>query len=294
MRRSSETQGTVIGESELRRQEYEALAKGAADKPENKDFVCVPGVLGEIGSQWFDRIMLAKRLREVRALEYFTRLQPPGTTVAAEHRAPIYSEHTDWLPAIEVTGEGVFLSVAGDRLTSWEGQPEVQSRIAEINKRYAAKFDGTGSSPDRIISPRLVLVHTLAHILINQWSLDSGYPAASLRERLFVGEDMAALLIYTATTDSAGSLGGVVGMAEPARLDAALTEAAANAEWCSSDPVCIEAIATGVDSLNLASCHACLLLPEVSCEERNVLLDRATLIGTDNNSRIGFLSGFSE
>jgi hypothetical protein len=101
---------------------------------------------------------------------------------------------------------------------------------------------------------------------------------------------MAGLLIYTATTDAAGSLGGVVGQAEPERLDSALEQALARVSWCSADPLCIEADATGVDSLNLAACHACVLLPEVSCEEMNLLLDRGLLVGTPEDPAIGYFS----
>ena len=88
-----------------------------------------------------------------------------------------------------------------------------------INTNYRDRFEEFGGTPDRVITPRLVLVHTLAHLLIDQWSLDSGYPAASLRERLYIDEEMAGFLIYTATSDSAGSLGGVVAEAKRGRLE---------------------------------------------------------------------------
>jgi hypothetical protein len=132
------------------------------------------------------------------------------------------------------------------------------------------------------------MLHSFAHAVINQWSLESGYPAASLRERLYSGPNQAGILIFTATTDSAGSLGGVVGLGESDRLDDAIKEAIARASWCSTDPVCIESDPGGVDALNLAACHACSLLPEVSCEEQNVLLDRGMLVGTVDNP--GFFS----
>ena len=95
------------------------------------------------------------------------------------------------------------------------------------------------------------MTHTLAHVLIGEWALDSGYPAAALRERLYVSDDHAGMLLYTATSDSAGSLGGVLAQAAPDRLEASLREALERASWCSSDPICIEAEAHGVDSLNL-------------------------------------------
>ena len=99
---------------------------------------------------------------------------------------------------------------------------------------------------------------------------------------------MCGLLIYTATSDSAGSLGGVVAQADPRALEDAVGEAVQTASWCSSDPLCAEADAAGVDSLNLAACHACVLLPEVSCEEMNLFLDRALLVGTTEEPEVGF------
>jgi hypothetical protein len=273
----------------FRREEFEALLNGSPDD-QSDEFVCAPGELGTVGSQWFAKVMLATRLREVRALEYFTRLSPPSPATAVEHQAPLFVNEMPWLPAIEVTGEGVFLTLDPDRLARWEKQTSVGLRAKMVDDRYGQAFKSVGRQPDRAITPRLLLVHTLAHVLINQWALESGYPAASLRERLFVFDDAAGLLIYTATSDSAGSLGGVVGQARPERLDPTLSAAAEVAGWCSSDPVCIETIATGVDSLNLAACHACVLLPEVSCEERNGLLDRATLIGEPGNPQTGYLT----
>ena len=140
----------------------------------------------------------------------------------------------------------------------------------------------------------MLLVHSLSHSLINQWSLECGYPAAALRERLYVSDAMAGILIYTATTDSAGSLGGVISLAETNRLAATFVGAVQTAGWCSSDPLCIEAVAAGVDSLNLAACHACLLLPEVSCEHSNVFLDRVMLVGTADSPELGLYSNLGE
>ena len=99
---------------------------------------------------------------------------------------------------------------------------------------------------------------------------------------------MAGALIYTATSDSAGSLGGIVGLAERSRLTAAILESLQRASWCSSDPLCSESQGTGVDALNLAACHACTLLPEVSCEEMNVLLDRTLVVPTPSEPRLAF------
>ncbi len=129
------------------------------------------------------------------------------------------------MPAIEVKGEGAFLQLKTGRLEEWEKLPEVRARAEKINRNYAAKFAQYKSAPDIEITPRFLLTHTLAHEMINQWSLASGYPAASLRERLYVSDEMAGLLIYTATSDAAGSLGGLVAQAESKRFTEALQEA---------------------------------------------------------------------
>jgi hypothetical protein len=289
LRQMQETDPDAIPDTTIREQEYEALTKGASGAQSKLDqFVCEPGTLGERAHKWLERVMLVRRLREVRVLQSFTRVQPPGPADDASRRPPLFDEHPGWLPAIEVIGEGVFLGVDPERLRSWETNGHVVARAEGIDSNYRQLFTSKGISPDRKITPRFLMLHAFAHAIINQWSLDSGYPAASLRERLYAGDDQAGILIYTATTDSAGSLGGVVGLAEPDRLDDAIGEAIARASWCSMDPVCIESDVGGVDALNRAACHACSLLPEVSCEEQNVLLDRGMLVGA--GSTPGFFS----
>ena len=281
-------------EEPLRPQEYDALMRGRPDDGSESDFVCDPADLDSSLKETFGQVMVAKRLREVRVLESFTRIFPPSPADRPERRAPIFDSHPGWLPAIEVRGEGVFLKLDDELVHKWEISREVKDRAEKINRNYVKRARDVGSSPDREITPRLVGVHTLAHVLINQWSLDSGYPAASLRERLYVDERMAALLIYTATSDSAGSLGGVAAQARSTVLAFSTREALRRTAWCSADPLCVEAEAAGVDSLNLAACHACVLLPEVSCEESNMLLDRALLVGTPEDKRVGLLSHLLE
>jgi hypothetical protein len=115
-----------------------------------------------------------------------------------------------------------------------------------------------------------------------------------LRERLYAADDMAGVLIYTATSDSAGSLGGLVAQGEPEPLDRAVRSAVRRAGWCSSDPLCMEAEAAGTTGTNLAACHACVMLPETSCEHNNILLDRALLVGTPDDPALGFFAALTE
>lgn len=280
-----------LSEDDLKRGEYEALLRGRPESNEPQDFACVEvSPPSHESLAWIERVMAVKRLREVRAIESFARIYPPAPGDPPDRQATLHGEVApSWLPAMEVTGEGVFIELNEGVLDAWEKRPEVSSRAQMIDARYAERARLLGVSPDRVITPRLILLHSLAHALINQWALDCGYPAASLRERLYASADMRGILIYTATSDSSGSLGGIVGMARPDRLEPLIQEASSRAAWCSADPLCSESEASGVDSLNLAACHACLLLPEVSCEEMNRFLDRRLLTSPHAGDHLGFL-----
>ncbi|MFJ4968804.1 DrmB family protein [Streptomyces sp. NPDC088755] len=281
----------------LRKQEYERLIEGQAesDSDHEDQFVCEPprssptvltpyGVTGP---------MLVKRLREVRALKAFSRVDTPETRTDV-HEADLSLQDMGWLPAMEVQGEGVFLRLDEQRVDTWARSVAVAARAESIRNNHVRMMRERSQDPDSVpespATARMVLLHTLAHALINEWSLDGGYPAASLRERLYAGDTMAGILICTATSDSAGSLGGLVAHGEPSRLQQSLDSALDRACWCSSDPLCVESEASGVGGINLAACHACVLLPETSCEHNNGLLDRALLIGTPENPSIGFFS----
>lgn len=289
-RRRGETEGDAPSDRNLRRDEYQALVNGRPEETRDQDFVCVRADEQPASIDgWFSDVMVVTRLREVRALQSFSRVVPP-TRHTHDEQPPLSDASPGWLPAIEVRGEGVFFNLRDDMLRQWEERSDVRQRVSVLDDNYRARFEQAGGHPDRTITPRLVMIHTLAHSMITQWSLDCGYPAASLRERLYVDDEMAGLLILTATSDSAGSLGGLIGQAAPERLETTLIEALTRASWCSADPLCIEASAAGVDGLNLAACHACSLLPEVSCEEMNLLLDRALLIGTPARPDLGFFS----
>ena len=189
---------------------------------------------------------------------------------------------------MEVFGEGIFVKLIEDRLAAWTNGMFAKSRTGRDPQ-------GRGNVFYRpTVSARLLLVHSFAHALMNELSMDAGYPVASLRERIYAGDGQAGVLIYTATADSAGSLGGLCAQSEPGRLTDVIRSAMLRAQWCTSDPVCIESRGTGIDNLNLAACHACLLVPETSCEHRNTLLDRALLIGTPSDPKVGFFSELAQ
>ncbi|MFI7534361.1 DrmB family protein [Streptosporangium sp. NPDC049376] len=294
----SDEQLMLESANELRREEYAHLHDGTGNVGREENFECVQAPADGTSLPYgFKRSMLVKRLREVRALESFTRVELPDPASGDRRRSAMAKKPMEWLPAIEVSGEGVFLAVDGDVLKEWEQRTGPERRAHRIWTNHTAllreRAQRTESTqpPSSIKSPvtaRYVLLHTLAHVLINEWSLDCGYPTAALRERLYVDDKMAGILIYTATSDSAGSLGGVVAQGEHHKLYETVEAALARTEWCSQDPPCMEAEANGLDSLNLAACYACVLLPETSCETNNVFLDRAMLIGTPEDPSTGF------
>ncbi|MGD6745229.1 DrmB family protein [Streptomyces sp. BH106] len=279
----------------LLRQEYMKMTEGNPERADRREqFVCEPPKedhRNRLGPFGLDRPMLVKRLREVRALKGLTRIVQ-ADAVPDKQGAPLSLQPLNWLPAMEVSGEGVFLRLENSRLDAWSRRPEIRHRVARMTNRHddaLVKAAPKGAAPRRSPgTPRMVLLHTLAHVLINEWSLDAGYPAAALRERLYSDATMAGFLIYTATSDSAGSLGGLVAQGEPKTLAASLLSALRRACWCSADPLCIESGPSGTYGANLAACHACLMLPETSCEHNNILLDRALLVGTPEDPTIGF------
>ncbi|MGW4723606.1 DrmB family protein [Streptomyces sp. NPDC004291] len=281
----------------LRHKEYERLRAGNDERARSRDeqFICETplGDPAELRPLGITGPMLVKKLREVRALKAFTRLAEPD--MATEGReAALSASKTTWLPAMEVRGEGVFLRLDDTRLDEWSRSPLVAARAERMRTAHERIMGQRAADPSLVppspASPRMVLLHTLAHVLINEWSLDAGYPAAALRERLYADDDMAGILVYTATSDSAGSLGGLVAQGEPDNLARTVGAAVRRAEWCSSDPLCIESEASGTGGTNLAACHACVMLPETSCEHNNILLDRALLVGTPEDPEIGFFA----
>lgn len=284
--------------SRLRFDEYQALRKGTSGKDQNKEFdVRCESVPPDV-QPWFDCFARAVRLREVRALCNFTRIDPPSSwdDPAPGKFAPLSAKTKDWLPAVEVRGEGIFIALSHDKLAEWE--QSVRSRIQGLHERFKAQWQERTKrtdEPPRTITPRLVLLHSLAHAVIKQLSLECGYSSSSLRERLYAAEGdraMAGFLIYTASADADGTLGGLVREGRAERLANVIRGAIRTSRWCSSDPLCISSVLSLSDDSNLAACHCCCMIAETSCEEFNRFLDRATLVGLPDDPDIGFFRDF--
>lgn len=241
----------------------------------------------------FKSISLVNKLRETRAFVGFSRLEPDKTNDITKSKSMLRLGNGDWLPAVEVYGEGIFFEFDSDTLSKWAQIPSVVQRISILNSSYQNSFFSKNAVGN--LRPEFVLIHTFAHLIINQLSYECGYGSSSIRERIYCEKttnknNMCGVLIYTASGDSEGSLGGLVRQGEPGRLEDTILAAIHNAEWCSSDPICIESAGQGPESCNLAACHNCSLLPETCCECGNRLLDRGLLVGTLEDINIGYFN----
>ncbi len=249
---------------------------------------------------FFEQVTVVDKLTVVEALAGFTRLQPwsgdnDGNNPDRKKIAPLSSYPKEWLPAVQLKGEGIFVRFREDALELWKKQQGKRyERMAENLENSCLK-----SRNDRF-SPEYVFLHTFTHLLIRQLSNECGYSASSLKEKIYstfkharnTKQKMHGVLIYLASSDCDGSLGGLIGIAQnPEKFRTLLKGMLQKSQWCSADPLCITSTEQGVDSLNYSACHDCVLLPETSCEFRNVLLDRAAVVGTPEHPEIGFLSG---
>lgn len=242
-----------------------------------------------------DRIVLVHRLREVIALTGFTRFDAALPDASGEldlgvQRAPLARE-TTWLPAVENRGEGVFISFSRKAVTEWLKRAAVEKRgqalltgfeVWKVRKKAArAEFPGLA----------YVMLHSLAHLLITAVSLECGYSASSIRERVYAGEYGFGILLHTGSPGSEGTLGGLVEVGR--RFESHLAQALALGRLCSNDPVCAQHDPARLEEerfLHGAACHGCLLIAETCCERRNELLDRALVVPTVAGGEAAFFS----
>ena len=292
-------------EAQFRRVEFNVLRQQA----DEKDIRTTPVDVTLELKNHVEKIIKVERLRETRVLYGFDRFEVKpsmstpdelGNQALQQLFAHPPEKGNRWLPGKVVFGEGIYLELREDAISRWQmnQQEWIASRLSG-DHNYGGRF----SQLDIAIAPvsgeitnewisRYLLIHTFAHILINQLVYECGYSTASLRERLYVSDDpeapMAGILIYTSAGDSEGTLGGLVRLAQPEYFGGVIERACQRASWCSADPVCSE-VTTSVDP-NLAACHSCVLLPETSCEVFNKGLDRAMVVGTPEKPDVGYFS----
>ena len=232
-----------------------------------------------------DKLVLVHRLREVVALTGFTRLEAMSPDKDGELDLEVIraslAETITWLPAVENRGEGVFLSLKSGHVNEWLSRPGVEKRGQVIQEGWRMWAAERRCPHDEFPGLPYVMLHSLAHMLMTSIAIDCGYPASSLRERVYAGDAGYGILIYTGSSDAEGTLGGLV---ETGRhLATHLRRALDDGRLCSNDPVCAEHAPNSPFErrmLHGAACHGCLLVAETSCEQRNDFLDRALVVAT--------------
>lgn len=281
-----------LDEDSYRKEEYEVLSKTCGG--DNCDLFVKNISIEEYNPlirDYFSSISLVYKLKETRALIGFSRLTHAYKTIDEFKKQLSLNQSLDWVPAIETYSEGIFIKFNKERIDKWKKNESVLERCVMIADNFNRSFYGKNRNITSL-NPEYLLIHTFAHLLIKELGKSCGYGSSSLKERLYVSKeaqkDMYGVLIYTASGDAEGSLGGLVREGGPYRLENYIISALKEAEWCSADPLCIESKGQGPDSCNLAACHNCVLLPETCCETGNRTLDRGLIIDVSEDDKTGF------
>jgi hypothetical protein len=289
--------GADDSERPLRTVEFERIVSAPDEQPGNEpDAGCQfaafrippsrvslpPGVRG---------LIVIPEMREIRVQVSFSRLDSISSNLQGEFDFESVKQkpaalmlpngNQKWLPAAEVRGEGIFIEFDEEAVQAWERRPAVVRRADMLMRAY--DLEKRGEFP----GIRFYLLHTLSHLLLTAISLECGYAASAIRERIYsqVGESaMAGVLLGTGTTGTEGTLGGLV--EEGRQIQHHLREAWDLGRLCSNDPVCAVHDPTHSSSDRRsegAACHGCLYIAECSCEWQNRFLDRALLVPTIGN-----------
>lgn len=244
-----------------------------------------------------DRIVLVHRLREVMAQVGFTRFEPAIPDVDGELKLDVSPAALDidisWVPAIENKGEGIFLSFQDAAIEAWLSQDAVKRRAKALKEGFDVWLKRKGIDPTKFRFPGApyIMLHSLSHLLITAVSLECGYSTSAIRERIYAGDSGYGILLYTGSTGSEGTLGGLVQVGRS--IEQHLATALELGRLCSNDPVCAQHTPQNPHEerfLHGAACHGCLLISETSCERRNEFLDRALVVETVGTTGAAFFS----
>ena len=234
-----------------------------------------------------EAVVQLHRLREVSALVGFTRLEAAVPDIDGEYDTDVsranLDENPSWFPAVENRGEGIFIALRPDSIAAWLERPGVQERVGSLQRGHAKWLERRQKDHPTFPGGPYVLLHTLSHLLMQAMALRCGYPATSIRERIYLDSEHSryGILLYTASPDADGTLGGLVQQAR--HIEEHLSMALNMGALCSSDPICAQhAPGESLDErwLHGAACHSCSLIAETSCEMRNEYLDRALVVPT--------------
>lgn len=267
--------------TEIKQMEYDAITHHSDPvyASNKKHFKAEEDPLPEYLKKYFKRIIRVTRLREVRVLLGFTRVDAPDPD-ADEQANIVYlnkGKTEKWLPAAEIHGEGIFIEFNKETIDAWLSDEKLSALSGKYAECYREFCESRGWTITVLRDARYVLMHTFAHLLIKQMSMSSGYSSSAIRERIYFGDKMSGVLLYTGSADKEGSLGGLVELGTINRLNKLMRDAFQEALLCTNDPECLNNIPAGNNS-NGAACHSCCMVSETACENGNRMLDRGLVV----------------
>lgn len=273
--------------------EYSVLIKG--DVEEDGEYSAKSVVCPSEFTPFVKQVVAVDKLTVIQAMIGFTRGTPWTSGSLSDSRiAPLSETKKNWLPAVKLNGEGIFIEFDGNSLNRW-----AEKNKQRFERMRETLFDSYVTTEK--FSPQYVFLHSFSHLFIRALSEVCGYNSASIQEKIYStfcghGEQpMHGVLVYLASSDTEGSLGGLISVAEHSdKFLAVIQRMLQTALWCSGDPLCSTAMQQGLNGLNYAACHDCTLLPETSCEIQNTLLDRVSVVGLPENRSLGFLGDYVE
>ena len=269
---------------EIKQMEYDAIThhNDPAYASNKTHFKAEEDELPDYLKRYFKRIIRITRLREVKVLLGFMRVDAPDPDADEQPNVVKLSkgrsgEREKWLPAAEVHGEGIFFEFNRETLDKWLGKDTVH----DLSEKYADAYRQFCESKDWTVTVErnaiYVMMHTFAHLMIKQMSMSSGYSSTAIRERIYFSDRMSGILLYTGSADKEGSLGGLVELGTATTLAELMRDAFQEALLCTNDPECMHTMPAGKNS-NGAACHSCCMISETACENGNRMLDRGLIV----------------
>lgn len=266
---------------EIKQMEYDAIThhNDPAYASNKKHFKAEEDSLPAYLKPYFSRVIRITRLREVKVLLGFTRVDAPDPDADVQANVVYLNKGKSekWLPAAEVNGEGVFIEFNKETLEKWLAIPSVKALSRRYEECYEEFCNAKGWTLNVKRNATYVLMHTFAHLLIKQMSMTSGYSSSAIRERIYFSEKMTGILLYTGSADKEGSLGGLVELGNIGKLVPLMKDAFQEALLCTNDPECMSNAPAG-NNLNGAACHSCCMISETACENGNRMLDRGLVV----------------
>lgn len=285
----------IDSHEQYRWQEFQCFQNNSSSPENSKDISFKDIELPIELRKFFNKIQQVEELKVCQVQLDFTRVKPNerilsnGEIVNTSEGQNIFSVDKNELlvlPANETYGEGIFFSFDSSSIDSWYNlfsgilTPRLKKLIGTFNERSQGASTKQRISSDGLGGAKFLLIHTFSHILMKELEFSCGYPTASLKERLFISDRMAGVLIYT-SEGSEGSMGGLVWQGQPEKIEELIRNSLQRANDCSSDPLCWESDGQGLFDLNLAACFSCSMTSETACEEWNLGLDRRILVDSE-------------